>query len=182
MNGKHGWGTEARVGIFVLGALLLLGYMSLRVGKFNFFGSPNTFPVKAKFTSISGLTENGPVEIAGVEVGRIKAIHLVDGQAMVELMLRPGLGLHEDAEARVRTKGMLGEKFIDIDPGNLAAPLLSPGGRITKTQAAVEFDQLLAGFRPFWMISVLFWRTLNPSPLPCKRSSALRRVKTTSSK
>jgi phospholipid/cholesterol/gamma-HCH transport system substrate-binding protein len=144
MNGKHGWGTEAKVGIFVLGALLLLGYMSLRVGKFNFFGSPNTFPVKAKFTSISGLSENGPVEIAGVEVGRIKAIHLVDGQAMVELMLRPGLGLHEDAEARVRTKGMLGEKFIDIDPGNLAAPLLPPGGRITKTHSAVEFDQLLA--------------------------------------
>ena len=118
--------------------------MSLRVGKFNFFASQNTFPVKAKFTSVSGLAENGPVEIAGVEVGRIKDIHLVDGQAMVDLMLRPGLGLHEDAEARIRTKGMLGEKFIDIDPGNLAAPPLPPGGKIAKTYSAVEFDQLLA--------------------------------------
>lgn len=144
MNGKSSWGTEAKVGIFVLGALILLGYMSLRVGKFNFFASENTFPVKAKFTSVSGLAENGPVEIAGIEVGRIKHIHLVDGQAVVDLMLRPGLGLHEDAEAKIRSKGMLGEKFIEIDPGTLTAPPLPPGGKIAKTQTAVEFDQLLA--------------------------------------
>lgn len=123
MNGKNSWGTEAKVGIFVLGALLLLGYMSLRVGKFNFLASENTFPIKAKFTSVSGLAENGAVEIAGVEVGRIKDIHLVDGQAIVNLMLRPGLNLHEDAEARIRTKGMLGEKYIEIDPETLLRPL-----------------------------------------------------------
>ena len=144
MNGKRGWGTEAKVGIFVLAALLLLGYMSLRVGKFTFLGSPNTFPVQAKFSSVSGLAENGPVEIAGVEVGRIKDIRLVNGQAMVDLMLRPGLNLHQDAEARVRTKGMLGEKYIELTPGNLAAPLLPAGGTINKTQSAVELDQLLA--------------------------------------
>ena len=144
MNGKKGWGTEAKVGIFVLAALLLLGYMSLKVGKFTLFSSKNTFPVKAEFTSVSGLAENGPVEIAGVEVGRIKDIHLIDGKAMVNLMLRPGLGLHEDAVARVRTKGMLGEKYIELDPGSTAAPALPPGGTICKTQSAVEFDQLLA--------------------------------------
>lgn len=144
MNGKNGWGTEAKVGIFVLAALLLLGYMSLRVGKFNFLASKNTFPISAKFGSVSGLAENGAVEIAGVEVGRIKAIHLADGQAMVDLMLRPGLDLREDAEARIRTKGMLGEKYIEIVPGNVTAPKLPPGGKITKTQSAVEFDQLLA--------------------------------------
>ena len=44
MNGKNGWGTEAKVGIFVLGALLLLGYMSLRVGKFTFLSLGKYFP------------------------------------------------------------------------------------------------------------------------------------------
>ncbi len=143
MNGKKGWGTEAKVGIFVLVALLLLGYMSLRVGKFTFF-TKDTFPVKAKFTSVSGLAEDGRVEIAGVEVGRIKDIHLVHGQALVDLMLRPGLNLRQDAEARIRTKGMLGEKYIELDLGNLAAPLLPPGGMLTKTESAVEFDQIMA--------------------------------------
>jgi phospholipid/cholesterol/gamma-HCH transport system substrate-binding protein len=144
MDGKRGWGTEAKVGIFVLAALLLLGYMSLRVGKFTFLASENTFPVKAKFTSVSGLAENGRVEIAGVEVGRIIAIHLVNGQAMLDLMLRPGLNLRQDAEARVRTKGMLGEKYIELDLGNLAAAPLPPGGTITNTHSAVEFDEVLS--------------------------------------
>lgn len=144
MDGKKGWGTEAKVGIFVLAALLLLGYMSLRVGKFTFLASENTFPVKAKFTSVSGLVENGRVEIAGVEVGRIKSIQLANGQAVLDLMLRPGLNLRQDAEARVRTKGMLGEKYIELDLGNLAAAPLPPGGTITKTQPAVEFDQILS--------------------------------------
>jgi phospholipid/cholesterol/gamma-HCH transport system substrate-binding protein len=144
MNGKKGWGTEAKVGIFVLAALLLLGYMSLRVGKFSFISSKDTFPVQAKFTSVSGLAEDGRVEIAGVEVGRIKNIHLVNGQAVLDLMLRPGLNLRQDAVARIRTKGMLGEKYIDLDLGNLAAPSLPPGGMITKTESAVEFDHLLA--------------------------------------
>ncbi len=144
MNAKKGWGTEAKVGIFVLAALLLLGYMSLRVGKFSFLASRDTFPLKARFTSASGLAENGRVEIAGVEVGRIKDIQLVNGQAVVGLMLQPGLNLHEDASARVRTKGMLGEKYIELDQGNLAAPLLPPGSTLSKTESAVEFDQILA--------------------------------------
>jgi phospholipid/cholesterol/gamma-HCH transport system substrate-binding protein len=144
MNGKKGWGVEAKVGIFVLAVLLLLGYMSLRVGKFTFFASENTFPIKAKFTSVSGLVENGRVEIAGVEVGRIKAIQLINGQALVELMLRPGLNLRQEAEARIRSKGMLGEKYIELDLGNLTAAPLPAGGTLTKTQSAVEFDQLLA--------------------------------------
>jgi phospholipid/cholesterol/gamma-HCH transport system substrate-binding protein len=144
MNSNKGWGTEAKVGIFVLAALMLLGYMSLRVGKFTFLTSKDTFPVQTRFTSVSGLAENGRVEIAGVEVGRIKDIHLVNGQAVVDLMLHPGLNLHQDATARIRTKGMLGEKYIELDLGNLAAPLMSPGGMISKTESAVDFDQLLS--------------------------------------
>jgi phospholipid/cholesterol/gamma-HCH transport system substrate-binding protein len=144
MDGKKGWVTEVKVGVFVLAALLLLGYMSLRVGRFTFLTSEHTFPAQAKFTSVSGLTENGRVEIAGVEVGRIHKIHLVDGQAVVDLMLRPGLNLRQDAGARIRTKGMLGEKYIDLDLGNLVTPPLPPGGTITKTESAVEFDQLLS--------------------------------------
>jgi phospholipid/cholesterol/gamma-HCH transport system substrate-binding protein len=143
MNGK-GWGTEAKVGIFVLVALLLLGYMSLRVGKFSFLTWQDMFPAKAKFTSVSGLAQNGRVEIAGVEVGRIKDIHLANGQAVVDLMLNPGLNLRQDAEAKIRTKGMLGEKYIDLELGNPASPLLPPGGMITKTESAMEFDQVMA--------------------------------------
>jgi len=144
MNGKKGWGTEAKVGIFVLAALLLLGYMSLRVGKFEFLTFKEQFPAKAQFTSVAGLAENGRVEIAGVEVGRIRSIMLTNGQALVELRLHPGLNLREDAAARIRTKGMLGEKYIELEQGTADAPLLPEGGLITRTESAVEFDQILS--------------------------------------
>ncbi len=144
MNDGKSWGTEAKVGLFVLAALILLGYMSLRVGKFTFLASPNTFPVKATFTSVSGLAENGRVEIAGVEVGRISSIQLSQGQALVTLMLRPDLNLREDAVARIRTKGMLGEKYVELELGSVSAPQLPAGGMIAKTESPVDFDQLLA--------------------------------------
>jgi phospholipid/cholesterol/gamma-HCH transport system substrate-binding protein len=144
MDGKKSWNTEAKVGLFVLAALLLLGYMSMRVGKFTFLTSEHTFPAQATFTSVSGLVENGRVEIAGVEVGRIKQLHLVNGQAVADLMLLPNLNLRQDAVARVRSKGMLGEKYIELDLGNLAAPPLKQGGMLSKTESAVELDHLLS--------------------------------------
>ncbi|AEB08750.1 MlaD family protein [Desulfobacca acetoxidans] len=144
MNRAKSWGVEAKVGVFVLAALLLLGYMSLRVGKFSFVTWGEQFPLQARFTSVSGLAENGRVEIAGVEVGRIKAIHLSDGRALVDLLLRPGLDLRQDAQARIRTKGMLGEKYIELELGSPDNPALPAGGVISRTESAVEFDQLLS--------------------------------------
>lgn len=143
MKTKNTWSPEIKVGIFVLLALLLLAYMSLRVGRFATVGWREGVTHYARFTSVSGLAINGRVELAGVEVGRIKDITLTDHQAQVELILRPGLGLRQDARASVRTKGMLGEKYLELEPGTPTAPPLAPGGVITDTQPAIEFDQVL---------------------------------------
>lgn len=143
MNPKTTWGSEVKVGIFVLAALLLLAYMSLRVGRFATLGWRPGMTLYARFASVSGLAPNGRVELAGVEVGRIKDISLKDHQAQVEMVLRPGLDLRQDAQAAVRTKGMLGEKYIELAPGTPTAPPLTPGATIDNTQTAVEFDQVL---------------------------------------
>lgn len=139
----NGWRREAKVGLFVLAALLLLAYMSLRVGRFSLLTLGGQVSVQVLFPSASGLPVNGRVEIAGVEVGRIAAIDLQGEQALVTLRLRPGLVLKEDAAARIRTKGMLGEKFIELSLGSPTAPVLPPGGLITRAEAGVDFDQLL---------------------------------------
>lgn len=138
------WSTEAKVGLFVLAALLLLAYMSLRVGQFGIFTWGGQIPVQVLFPSASGLAVNGRVEIAGVEVGRIKAIDLQGDQALVSLVLRPGVPLHQDAVARIRTKGMLGEKYIELSPGSPTAPMLPAGSVISRAEVPVDFDQLLS--------------------------------------
>ncbi|OPX19481.1 MAG: hypothetical protein BZ151_09030 [Desulfobacca sp. 4484_104] len=143
MKAKSTWGPEVKVGIFVLVALLLLAYMSLKVGRFATIGWRAGKTYYAPFASVSGLVLNGQVEVAGVEVGRIKDITLKDHQAQVELLLQPDLELRQDAQATIRTKGMLGEKFIELHPGTAAAAPLEAGGTITDTQSAVEFDEVL---------------------------------------
>lgn len=143
MPGK-GWSPEAKVGLFVLIALVLLGYMSLRVGQFGLLTWTGRYPVRVVFPSAAGLAVNGRVEIAGVEVGRIGAIELQDNQALVRLVLRPEVTLHQDAVARIRTKGMLGEKYLELSPGSPDTPPLPPGGLITRVETGVDFDQLLS--------------------------------------
>jgi phospholipid/cholesterol/gamma-HCH transport system substrate-binding protein len=137
-------GSEFKVGLFVLAALLVLAYMSLKVGQFSLGVWGEGVKILASFQSASGLAQNGRVEIAGVEVGRIKEIRLRGEQAQVEMTIQPAINLRQDAQALVRSKGMLGEKYIELLPGSAAAPSLPPGGLISDTKSAVEFDQVLS--------------------------------------
>jgi len=143
MEKRSQWGPEVKVGVFVLLALVILAYMSLKVGQVSLMGWRAGATVSARFDSAAGLTPNGRVEIAGVEVGRIKDITLTDHKALVEMILKPGIALRQDARASVRTKGMLGEKYVELTPGSPGAPPLPSGGLITDTKSALEFDQVL---------------------------------------
>ncbi|HOO91245.1 MAG TPA: MlaD family protein, partial [Syntrophales bacterium] len=65
--------TEAKVGLFVLVALIILGYMSFRVGEQG-FGLKKGYPVTVVFDNATGLEKDASVQIAGVEVGRVEDI------------------------------------------------------------------------------------------------------------
>ena len=71
--------TEAKVGLFVLLCLGVLAYMTLKVGKFR-WGEEKGYRVAAVFDSVAGLKLNVPVEVAGVEVGRVVEIGLETGR------------------------------------------------------------------------------------------------------
>ncbi|MBP1727075.1 MAG: Mammalian cell entry related domain protein [Deltaproteobacteria bacterium] len=133
--------TEAKVGLFVLLGIALLVFMSLRLGEFRIF-RPKGYTVYAIFDSAAGLKLNVPVEIAGVEVGRVAAVELENGKARVSLRIRPEVKLSQDATATIRTKGILGDRYIELAPGSPDQPKLADGGRITKTVTPPELDKL----------------------------------------
>ena len=133
--------TEAKVGLFVLLGIALLVFMSLRLGEFRLF-RPKGYKVYAIFDSAAGLKLNVPVEIAGVEVGRVEAVELEAGKAQVTLRIRPEVRLSQDAAATIRTKGILGDRFIELAPGSPDEPKLADGGKITKTVSPPELDKL----------------------------------------
>jgi phospholipid/cholesterol/gamma-HCH transport system substrate-binding protein len=131
--------TEAKVGILVLVGIILLLFMSFRVSRLERLKG---VAYTALFPSVSGLAINANVEVAGVPVGRVEKIGLEKGMAKVWLKIGQAQ-LHTDAEATVKTHGMLGDKYIEVKPGSPDAPLLPAEAEITKVRSVPDVDQLL---------------------------------------
>ena len=134
-------GTEIKVGIFVFIALLALAYMTTKVSKGKLVTS-DMYYIDVFFDNVSGLKKNSPVEIAGIEVGLVKDIVLEKGRARVTLALRPDVRIHGDAIASIRTRGVLGDKFVELSAGSEGYPVLGQGAIIARTKTAADMDQL----------------------------------------
>jgi phospholipid/cholesterol/gamma-HCH transport system substrate-binding protein len=137
--------TELVVGIFVLIGLAALAYLSVRLGKLDFIGTQG-YRVVGDFDSIAGLKPGAMVEIAGVEVGRVESIRLnKQYQAAVAFRIKPGVVLQADAIASVKTKGLIGEKYVRITPGG-SDKILGDGGVLRETESPTELEDLIAKF------------------------------------
>ena len=102
--------------------------------------------VYAYFADASPLIKGNDVKVSGVKVGIIDSIEVEDGKARVGLRLDDAVGpLHQDASARVRPVGLLGERYVELDRGTPSAPVIPVGGSITSdhTSSATDLDQVL---------------------------------------
>ncbi len=135
---------EIVVGIFVVVGLACVAYLTIRLGNFDLFGASG-YIVQAEFDSVSGLTDGAPVEIAGVMVGRVERIALDKYRAIVTLRLQPGIRVQDDAIASIKTKGLLGEKYVQILPGG-SERIVPPGGRLRETESPTDLQDLLSKY------------------------------------
>ena len=134
--------SEAKVGLFVLLGIALLVYMSLRLGGIN-LGGDKGYTIFVEFDSAAGLDPNASVRVAGVEVGRIKTISLKDSRAHLQLLIQPEVKIGKDFTAVLTTKGLLGEKYLELIPGQPGAPPLNEGDYITRTRSYADIDRLI---------------------------------------
>lgn len=132
------------VGLFVILGILALGYLSIKLGRVSLFGTGG-YLVSADFPSVGGLKPGSSVEIAGVEVGRVDRIVLRNYEAHVVLWIRDDVKLQDDSIASIKTKGLIGEKFIRISPGG-SERAIGPNGRIREVEPPVDFEELLAKY------------------------------------
>jgi phospholipid/cholesterol/gamma-HCH transport system substrate-binding protein len=135
---------ELAVGVFLLVGIICLGYLSIRLGKMEVFGSRG-YDIQAVFINSGGLKNGSDIVIAGVGVGRVKTITLENYQAQVVMNLPWDVKVQEDAIALIRTKGLIGEKYIEITPGG-SDKLIPPGGKIRDTQPAVDLEELISKY------------------------------------
>ena len=136
--------VNVAVGIFVVLGILALGYLSIKLGRVSLFGGRG-YVVTVDFPSIGGLKAGSSVEIAGVNVGQVESIGLADYQARVTLRVQSGIKLQEDAIASIKTKGLIGEKYIRISPGG-SEKIIPPNGKIREVEAPVDFEELLSKY------------------------------------
>ena len=135
---------ELYVGIFILAGILCLGYLSLKLAKKEILGE-ESYEIYAIFSDIGGLKVGSSVRIAGVNIGRVKAITMEDYEAKVVLLLPKNVDIQEDAIASIKTKGMIGEKYVQISPGG-SEEIIPAGGRIRETEPAVDVEELISSF------------------------------------
>ena len=137
-------GIEITVGLFVLAGVACLIYISLVLGQVGWFGSKE-YDVYAKFDNIEGLLFGATVEIAGVQVGRVRGIALEDERAKVTLAIKSSVDLDNEVICSIRTKGVIGEKFLRLEPGG-GEKKLKNGDTITETVSGVDIMDLVSQF------------------------------------
>ena len=135
---------EMVVGLFVLAGILCLGYLSIKLGKLEMIGG-DVYEVEAQFNSASGLKPGSTIEIAGVEVGRVRGIVLNDDRAMVKLAVNKTVKLYTDTIASIKTRGIIGEKFLALSPGGGGDPL-KPGDTIRDTESGLDLEELVSQY------------------------------------
>lgn len=135
---------EFIVGVFVLVGILCLGYLSIKLGKLEMIGG-NVYEVVAQFNTASGLKPGSTIEIAGVEVGRVRGIALKEDHAAVTLAVNNGIKLYTDTIASIKTRGIIGEKFLALSPGGGGDPL-KPGDTIRDTESGLDLEELVSQY------------------------------------
>jgi phospholipid/cholesterol/gamma-HCH transport system substrate-binding protein len=136
--------TEIIVGVFVLAGLVCLGYLAIRLGKLELFGTQG-YVVFADFVSVAGIKLGDPIEIAGVRIGKVEAMGLADDRARLTLRVSEGIKLQDDVIASVRARGLIGDKFVLVTPG-ASDKIIPPGGKIRETDSPPDIPDLIGKF------------------------------------
>jgi phospholipid/cholesterol/gamma-HCH transport system substrate-binding protein len=140
------YAVETIVGIFLVFGLLCVGYMTVKLGHVSLLGD-DAYSLFARFTTVSGLRVGSPVNMLGINVGRVGRLTMdqKDQKAVVEIRIQKGINVYDDAIASIKTEGLIGDMFLSIDPGG-GGKLLGSGGTITETQPAVDMADLVGKY------------------------------------
>jgi phospholipid/cholesterol/gamma-HCH transport system substrate-binding protein len=140
------YSMETKVGVFVVVGLLCVGYMAVKLGKVSLLGS-EYYTLTAKFTSVSGLRVNSAIEMFGIEIGRVDRLEANQEEqtAVAVMKIRKDTKIYDDAIASIKTAGLIGDRYISIEPGG-SGEVLTPGGMIRDTESPTDLNELIGKY------------------------------------
>ncbi len=143
--------AEAKVGLLVIVGSILLLFMTLLVGKYQ-FGEKKGYVLQAAFDSVAGLDTKAEVRMAGVKIGLVENVELEDSRAKVTMRIYPEVMIARGTEAAIKTKGLLGDKYVEFVPIKGGKPQKLPAGgdanyrdgeRVQATVSPSDVDKLV---------------------------------------
>lgn len=119
-------GVEVRVGALVVVAAVIAVVGTMWFQRFQF--AEKRYPINVRFTEVGGLVAGDPVQVNGVERGKVEKIDLVaPGEVIVELGIREGVSVPVDSRIVLKSIGIMGERFVAITQGK-SQETVPPGG------------------------------------------------------
>ena len=137
---------ELAVGSFMLIGFGAFVYLALQLGEVPFLRQGSTYVLKAEFDNVSGIKKGAVVQVAGVTVGEIDGIVLSDTEtALLSLRLENTLKVPVDTIASVKSQGIIGDKYIQLNLGG-DEKRFKPGEIIRETESSVDLESLISKF------------------------------------
>lgn len=137
---------ELAVGSFMLIGFGAFVYLALQLGEVPFLRQGSTYVLKAEFDNVSGIKKGAVVQVAGVTVGEIDEIALSDTEtALLSLRLENTLKVPVDTIASVKSQGIIGDKYIQLNLGG-DEKRFKPGDIIRETESSVDLESLISKF------------------------------------
>ena len=137
--------SELSVGLFILIAFFALLFVTIQTTSLNFKAHSNSYKLNASFTDINGLRAKAPVRSAGVKIGEVTQIKLNSKtyQADIGLVIyNEKVKIPKDSIISILTEGVVGSKFISIDPG-YDEEYLKNGQSIDKSKPSLAIEQVI---------------------------------------
>ncbi len=137
--------AELSAGLFLLLGIFALAFISIKLGKLEILGGGG-YAVYAEFQKAGGVKNGASVEIAGVEVGKVESVRLDRNyEAMVKFIINDKVKIQDDAIASIKTKGLIGEKYVEITPGG-SDKILKNGERLRETEAPIDLEDVISKY------------------------------------
>jgi phospholipid/cholesterol/gamma-HCH transport system substrate-binding protein len=140
--------VELSSGIFLLVGIAALLWLATSATDYGMQVGKDTYKVSARFTNVADLKDRAPVKIGGVTVGLVEKITLdpAEFDAIVEMKIdRRFSDIPNDSSASILTSGVLGDRYVGLDPGG-AMEALVEGDEIFITQSAVVLETLISKY------------------------------------
>ena len=145
---QHTSTQDTLVGLFVAAGIVGLFFLAMQVSNLSSFTDGDSYTITARFENSGGLKPKSPVSAAGVKIGKVTSISFDPKtyESVVQMSIDSKYKtLPDDTTASVFTAGLLGEQYVNLEPGG-SDVYLQNDGKIDITNSAIILEKALGQF------------------------------------